>query len=121
MDGGETSFPRITLKVGWRVLREVVMKLPREPRRSNWKSTEVGVRARGVERTAARKVLKAPEVEAEERVLEAMGRLPPEGLPPPGEEQARGVSRGRLADPTGARRCLRPRSGCQILKASGQC
>ncbi len=118
MDGGETSFPRITLKVGRRVLREVVMKLLREPRRSNWKSTKVGFRARGVERAAVRKVLQAPEVEAEERVQEAMERLPPEGLPPPGEEQARGLSRERLADPTGARRCLQPRSGCCILKQS---
>jgi hypothetical protein len=63
----------------------------------------------------------AQEVEAEERVLEAVEGPPPEGLPPPGKEPTRGVSQGRLTERTGAHRCPRPHSGCRILKASGEC
>jgi hypothetical protein len=103
------------------VHKEAVLKQLREPRRFSWKSTEAGARARGVARAAAREMPQAREVEVEGRVTEAMERPPLGGLPPPGEERVRGVSQGRLADLTGAHRCPRPRLGCRILKANGEC
>ena len=101
--------------------KEAVLKRQGEPRRFSWKSTEAGARARGVVRAVARGMPQAQEVEAEGRVSEAMEGPPPGGLPPPGEEQTRGVSQGRLTELTGAHWCPRPRSGCRILKANGEC
>ncbi len=97
------------------------MKQPREPRRFGWKSTEAGARARGAARTAACKMPGAQGAGVEGHVPEAVEGPPLEGFPPSGEERARGVSRGNQVERTGAHWCPRPRSGCRIPRANGEC
>jgi hypothetical protein len=71
--------------------------------------------------TATREMPRAQEADVEGRAPGAVEELPLEGSPPSGEERARGVSRGSRVGRTGAHRYPRPRLGCRILRASGEC
>jgi hypothetical protein len=69
--------------------------------RFSWKSTEVGVRARGAVRAAAHEMPRTQEVETKKRIPKTVGGPLPGEPPPPGEEQARGVNQGRPMECTG--------------------
>jgi hypothetical protein len=101
--------------------KEAVSRQPRGPRKSGWRSTEAGARARGVAGIAACKMLRVQETGVKGHVPEAAEGPLLKGLPPSGERQVKEAGRGDQVGHTGAHRCLQPRSGCRILRSNGEC
>jgi hypothetical protein len=118
---GERSFPPGQLS-GWPSRRkEAVLRQPRGPRKFGWRNTEAGARARGATGIAASKMLRVPEAGVKGRVPEAAEDPLLGGFPSPSEKQAKEADRGDQVGHTGVHRCLRPRSGCRILRSNGEC
>jgi hypothetical protein len=112
--------PWTTLRTARQARKEAELSQLMQPRRFDWKSTEVGARAHGAMRTAVCKRLRTREAEAWGRAPKtAVGQLPG-GLPSPREKQAKEAGQGDLAERVGARRYPRPRSGCHTLRSGGE-
>ncbi len=97
------------------------MRQPRGPKKSGWRSTEAGARARGVARMAACKAQRVQVAGVEGCAPEAAGEPLLEGPPPSGERQVKEAGRGDQTEHTGVHRRLRPHSGCHTPRSNGEC